>query len=97
MPGTALDLCARAQNRPLWVVDRIAKELCVVEDMQPMFTNRERMTLLAYTDKLSKSIGACERIHQTVRVVRCSTNILDFMNYHTQYFHFLLGGSSELR
>lgn len=25
LPGTALDLCARAQNRPLWVVDRMAK------------------------------------------------------------------------
>ncbi|KAL3802676.1 hypothetical protein HJC23_012000 [Cyclotella cryptica] len=66
LPGTALDLCARAQNRPLWVVDRMAKELCVVEDMPPLFTNRERMALLAYTDKLSRSIGGCERIHQTV-------------------------------
>lgn len=25
LPGTALDLCARAQNRPLWVVDRMAR------------------------------------------------------------------------
>jgi hypothetical protein len=44
----------------------MAKELCVVQDLNPMFTNRERMALLAYTDKLSRTIGACERIHQTV-------------------------------
>lgn len=44
----------------------MAKELCVVEDVPPLFTNRERMALMAYTDKLSRSIGGCERIHQTV-------------------------------
>lgn len=44
----------------------MAKELCVVEDSPPTFTNRERMALMAHTDKLSRSIGACERIHQTV-------------------------------
>lgn len=66
IPGTALELCARAQNRPLWVCDRMAKELAVVEDMTPTFTNRERLALIGYVDKLSRSIGACERIHQTV-------------------------------
>jgi len=66
IPGSALAVCARAQNRPLWVCDRMAKELVVVEDMAPRFTNRERMALLAFVDKLSRSIGACERIHQTV-------------------------------
>ena len=66
IPGSALELCARAQNRPLWVCDRMAKELAVVEDFTTKFTNRERMALIGYVDKLSRSIGACERIHQTV-------------------------------
>ena len=66
IPGSALDLCARAQNRPLWVCDRMAKELAMVEDMLPLFTNRERLHLIGFVDKLSRSIGACERIHQTV-------------------------------
>eukprot|EP00970_Alexandrium_tamarense_P020452 scaffold15251_cov214-Alexandrium_tamarense.AAC.3 len=66
LPGTALELCARAQNRPLWVCDRMAKELAVVDDLTPKFTNRERMALIEYTAKLSRSIGACERIHQTL-------------------------------
>lgn len=66
IPGSALELCARAQNRPLWVCDRMAKELAVVEDMLPRFTNRERLALIGFVDKLSRSIGACERIHQTV-------------------------------
>jgi hypothetical protein len=43
----------------------MAKELVVVEDMAPGFTNRERMALIGYVEKLSRSIGACERIHQT--------------------------------
>ena len=42
-----------------------ARELVVVEDMAPGFTNRERMALIGYVEKLSRSIGACERIHQT--------------------------------
>jgi len=66
IPGSALELCARAQNRPLWACDRMAKELSVVEDIIPGFTNRERLALIGYVDKLSRSIGACERIHQTV-------------------------------
>lgn len=65
IPGSALELCARAQNRPLWVCDRMAKELAVVDDLAPKFTNRERMAMIGYVDKLSRSIGACERIHQT--------------------------------
>ena len=66
IPGSALELCARAQNRPLWVCDRMAKELVMVPDELPLFTNRERLALIGYVDKLSRSIGACERIHQTV-------------------------------
>jgi len=65
LPKGAMEKCARAQNRPLWVVDRMSKELATVPD-GPNFTNRERLALLKMVDKLSHSIGKCERIHQTV-------------------------------
>ena len=60
-----MEECARAQNRPLWVCDRMAKELHSVPDSD-RFTARERLALLSKVDKLSGTIGACERIHQTV-------------------------------
>ena len=65
LPGQAMEDCARAQNRPLWVCDRMAKELHSVPD-GPKFTARERLALLSKVDSLSRAIGACERIHQTV-------------------------------
>jgi predicted membrane chloride channel (bestrophin family) len=65
LPPACLEQCARAQNRPLWVVDRIAKELRTVPD-GPNFTARERLALIKHAEKLSQCIGACERIHQTV-------------------------------
>lgn len=61
----ALEKCARAQNRPLWVCDRMAQELRTVLDT-PQFTNRERLALISHVDKLSRCIGGAERIHQTV-------------------------------
>lgn len=64
LPPNALEPCARAQNRPLWVCDRMAQELKNIPD-GPFFTARERMALIAKVDKLSGCIGACERIHQT--------------------------------
>lgn len=65
LPPNALEPCARAQNRPLWVCDRMAFELRNIPD-GPNFTARERLALIAKVEKLSRSIGACERIHQTV-------------------------------
>lgn len=65
LPDDALKLCARAQNRPLWVADRMSKELRTVPD-GPNFTARERLALIGHVEKLSRCIGACERIHQTV-------------------------------
>jgi hypothetical protein len=65
LPDAAMEECARAQNRPLWVCDRMAKELHSVPDSDK-FTARERLALLSKVDKLSGTIGACERIHQTV-------------------------------
>ena len=64
LPPNALEPCARAQNRPLWVCDRMAQELRNVPD-GPNFTARERLALIAKVEKLSGCIGACERIHQT--------------------------------
>lgn len=65
MPAGALEKCARAQNRPLWVCDRMAQELREVPDQGNDFTNRERLTLIQHVDKLSRCIGGAERIHQT--------------------------------
>jgi len=65
LPKGAVEKCARAQNRPLWVCDRMSKELATIPD-GPNFTNRERLALLGHVDKLSHCLGACERIHQTV-------------------------------
>jgi predicted membrane chloride channel (bestrophin family) len=64
LPPNALEPCARAQNRPLWVCDRMAQELRLVQD-GPQFSARERLALISKVDKLSACIGACERIHQT--------------------------------
>ncbi|KAG7369122.1 bestrophin, RFP-TM, chloride channel [Nitzschia inconspicua] len=65
LPPNALEPCARAQNRPLWVCDRMACEIRNIPD-GPNFTARERLALISKVEKLSGSIGACERIHQTV-------------------------------
>jgi len=65
LSDSAMEKCARAQNRPLWVVDRMAKELVSVPN-SPNFTSRERLSLLSTVNKLSAAIGGCERIHQTV-------------------------------
>ena len=64
LPPNALEACARAQNRPLWVCDRMGMELRQVPD-GPHFTNRERLALISKVEKLSGAVGACERIHQT--------------------------------
>jgi len=60
----SLKKVARSQNRPLWVLDRVARELVSVP-YGPNFTSRERLSLLGQVDKLTNAIGQCERIHQT--------------------------------
>jgi len=65
LPASALEKCARAQNRPLWVCDRMAQELREVPD-GPNFSARERLALISHVNKLSQCIGGAERIHQTV-------------------------------
>jgi hypothetical protein len=60
-PLTAL---ARAKNRPLWVCDRLGREMVSIP-YGPNFTSRERLTLLSKVEKLTDAVGQCERIHQT--------------------------------
>lgn len=60
----SLPAIARAENRPLWVCDRMAALLCKIP-YGPNFTSRERLVLLGMVDKLTNAIGQCERIHQT--------------------------------
>ena len=62
-PG-ALDKVSRARNRPRWVLDRLAKEVCSIQ-YNDYFTNRERQHFLGHIEKLTNALGQCERIHQT--------------------------------
>jgi len=64
LPNIALKKCAAVNNKPLWICDRLSKELQDVE-YTPNFTSRERLTFLSQIDKLSQCVGECERIHQT--------------------------------
>ena len=62
--GNALWNVARANNRPLWVADRLGHELMQIK-YDDNFTSRERLSMLSSVDKLTNAIGQCERIHQT--------------------------------
>lgn len=59
-----LEKISHAKNRPLWVCDRLGKEIMAIP-FGPEFSNRERMTFLAMIDKLTDAMGKCERIRQT--------------------------------
>jgi hypothetical protein len=59
-----LHKCAMVTNRPLWVCDRLSKEIAKIP-YGPNFLSRERLTMIGHVDKLSNCIGECERIHQT--------------------------------
>mmetsp|Transcript_19980 Transcript_19980/g.29608 ORF Transcript_19980/g.29608 Transcript_19980/m.29608 type:complete len:518 (-) Transcript_19980:59-1612(-) len=65
LSAEVLSKCVRAQNRPLWVVDRMAAEVNDVPD-SPRFSARERIAFMRHVENLGACIGACERIHQTV-------------------------------
>lgn len=62
-PG-AVEKVARARNRPLWICDRLGREICEIP-YGPNFSNRERQHFLNQVEKLTNAIGQCERIHQT--------------------------------
>lgn len=53
-----------SNNRPLWVCDRIGREVMGVP-YGSNYSSRERLALLGFVDKLTNAIGNCERIHQT--------------------------------
>lgn len=61
---SSLPQIARAENRPLWVCDRIGAVIMTIP-YGPNFTSRERLTLLKMVDSLTNAVGQCERIHQT--------------------------------
>mmetsp|Transcript_34949 Transcript_34949/g.53598 ORF Transcript_34949/g.53598 Transcript_34949/m.53598 type:complete len:460 (-) Transcript_34949:111-1490(-) len=64
MPERSLKTCANAANRPLWIADRMGREIMSIP-YNPNYTSRERLTLLGQVEKLTNAIGECERIHQT--------------------------------
>jgi Bestrophin, RFP-TM, chloride channel len=64
LESSALKHAANAQNRPLWVCDRMSRQIMGIP-YGPNFTSRERLSLLGQVEKLTDSIGQCERIHQT--------------------------------
>jgi len=71
--------CAKAQNRPLFICDRMAKEIASVPTSD-LFSSRERLELLRKTDKLSECIGQCERIHQTVVPLNYARHALQLLS-----------------
>lgn len=64
LPKSSLHACAAARNKPLFICDRISREIVQIP-YSSKFTSRERLTMLRQIDKLSNAIGECERIHQT--------------------------------
>ena len=63
-PDSVVREFALVYNRPMWICDRLATEFNEIE-YSPNFSSRERLSFLSKVDKLSNSIGECERIHQT--------------------------------
>ena len=95
LPPNALEACARAQNRPLWVCDRMAQELRNIPD-SPNFTARERLALLNKVERLSGCIGACERIHQTAVPLNYARHSLRALTLWLFTLPFSLVGSLKL-
>jgi predicted membrane chloride channel (bestrophin family) len=62
--GNTLECMAKATNRPLWVCDRLGREIMGIP-YGPHYSSRERLAFLSSVDKLTRAIGECERIHQT--------------------------------
>lgn len=60
----SLKQVAIAENRPLWVCDRVAREIMDIP-YGSNFSSRERLKFLGDVSKLTATVGQCERIHQT--------------------------------
>lgn len=95
LPPNALESCARAQNRPLWVCDRMAQELRNIPD-SPNFTARERLAFISKIERLSGCIGACERIHQTAVPLNYARHSLRALTLWLFTLPFSLVGSLKL-
>lgn len=75
----AFDSCLKSRNRPLWICDRLASEIGSIplsDNSGLSFTSRERLALLGHVNKLSATIGQCERIHQTLVPVNYARHCL---------------------
>lgn len=69
--------CVKSRNRPLWICDRLASEIMSIPvAASGMFTPRERMALLGHVNKLSNTIGQCEKLHQTLVPVNYARHCL---------------------
>eukprot|EP00746_Dinoflagellata_sp_MGD_P077167 gnl/MRDRNA2_/MRDRNA2_30995_c0_seq1.p1 gnl/MRDRNA2_/MRDRNA2_30995_c0~~gnl/MRDRNA2_/MRDRNA2_30995_c0_seq1.p1 ORF type:complete len:586 (-),score=72.36 gnl/MRDRNA2_/MRDRNA2_30995_c0_seq1:340-2097(-) len=59
----------RVGNRPLHISNMICQEIRSIPDQakgdQVLFSSRERIAMLKYVDKMTRSIGECERLVQT--------------------------------
>ena len=65
LPKKSLHNIAKSRNRALWVCDRMSAEIANVP-YTSSWQNRERLTMIDHVNKLSKAVGECERIHQTL-------------------------------
>eukprot|EP00903_Cladosiphon_okamuranus_P011340 g10689.t1 len=60
-----LDLMRTTCNRPLMIVNKISREIKAVPYRCEDWSSRERLAILAMCNKLSATIGGCERLVQT--------------------------------
>jgi predicted membrane chloride channel (bestrophin family) len=69
IPTHDYDEVINARNRPLLVATLLSLEVKSIPDNatveQVFFSNRERLAMLVLVEKMSKCIGACERLVQT--------------------------------
>jgi len=65
LPAKSLNHIAKSRNRALWVCDRMSAEIASIP-YTDTWQNRERLTMLQHVNELSRAIGECERIHQTL-------------------------------
>uniref|UniRef100_A0A7S2PDQ7 Bestrophin homolog n=1 Tax=Leptocylindrus danicus TaxID=163516 RepID=A0A7S2PDQ7_9STRA len=65
LPAKSLNHIAKSRNRALWVCDRMSAEIASIPYTNT-WQNRERLTMLQHVNELSRAIGECERIHQTL-------------------------------
>ncbi|CAM9692282.1 unnamed protein product [Pylaiella littoralis] len=64
-PEEVVDLMRTTCNRPLKIVNMIAREIKAVPYRSEDWSSRERLAILAMCNKLGATIGGCERLVQT--------------------------------